>query len=642
MRACASAPRVCALKSPKLTDAARSLPDGTRRYPQKSPDVARSKPTSKSKTEDLDRTNSELRIAAAAFDAQEGMVVANSNLGILRINAVLSRICGLENVELEGKTLESLLSSHNPPELFGRIRQSLARASSWQGDVWIGARDGGDVERWLSISPVRDPTGALTHYIGAYYDVSERRRAEARIRDLAYLDQLTGLPNRTLLIDRARQALRANARQHTLGALLFIDLDNFKMLNDTKGHDIGDVLLKETAARLQSCVRKSDTVARFGGDEFVILLADLGAGNTTDAARRAEVVGKKILAQLGEPYDLRGHSHHCTACIGVALYGESELSIDELLKRADLAMYKSKAAGRNALRFFDPKMQALTAARAALEAQMAADFARGAFELHLQPQVDCNMRLIGAEALLRWPHSARGYVPPDEFIPLAESNGMIIAIGDWVMETACRKLAQLRQSPETAQLRIAVNVSAVQIHQRDFADRVASILDRTGADPRQLEIELTESLLIDNVESVIDKMRALKSRGVRFALDDFGTGYSSLSYLKLLPLDLLKIDRCFVRDILVDPNDAAIAKMIIALAETLGLELLAEGVETEAQRQALTDIGCVFFQGYLIAPALPEREFDRFRGDFQEPLRHVLDHAPALLERRPRLQVLSS
>jgi diguanylate cyclase (GGDEF)-like protein len=440
---------------------------------------------------------------------------------------------------------------------------------------------------------------------------TERRQAEARIQELAFFDPLTGLPNRTLLLDRIRQAIAGSARSGSRCALLFIDLDNFKTLNDTFGHDKGDLLLQQTARRLSSAVRAEDTVARFGGDEFVLVVSGLAA-TEAEAAAAAEAIGVKILRALDAPHRLGEVSHRCTGSMGVTLFDREAESVENLVKQADMAMYRAKAAGRNTLRFFDPAMQATVIERMSLEADIDRALRYGQFTLHYQPQVVHGKGVVGAEALLRWQHPKRGTVSPAEFIPLAEETGQILALGDWVLETACSQLARWAHRPELAHLSVAVNVSARQFRESDFVGKVVETIRRTGAAPRVLKLELTESLLVVNVQDVIAKMNALKSGGTCFSLDDFGTGYSSLTYLKRLPLEQLKIDQSFVRDLLTDPSDAAIAKTIVALAQSLGLGVIAEGVETREQWEFLVGLGCRSCQGYLFSPALPLDEFESF------------------------------
>ncbi len=445
----------------------------------------------------------------------------------------------------------------------------------------------------------------------AMRDITAHKVAQERIQTLAFYDQLTALPNRRLLLDRLQQALTGSVRYQRQGALMMVDLDNFKDINDALGHGQGDLLLQEVAKRMGSCIREGDTVARLGADEFVALLEQLDQ-NPLEAAMDAEIVAHKVLATLRQPYQLNGTEMACTASIGIALFGEQNEDTVEALKRAELALFQAKALGRNTLRFFDPKMQAAVNSRVALEAGLRDAVRQDQLLLQYQPQVTDKGQVTGVEALLRWLDPKRGMVSPAEFIPMAEETGLILPIGNWVLETACKQLAQWASQPGMAHLTVAVNVSAKQVHQRDFVDWVMLTLERTGANPHRLKLELTESLLVEDVEGVIVKMNALMARGVTFSLDDFGTGYSSLAYLQRLPLDQLKIDQGFVRDILINPNDAAIARMVIALAESLGLTVIPEGVETQAQRDFLLGLGCHNFQGYLFSRPLPIDQFEAF------------------------------
>ena len=430
---------------------------------------------------------------------------------------------------------------------------------------------------------------------------------------LAGQDPLTGLPNRRLLLDRLRHAIAASARWEQKGALLFIDLDNFKSLNDTQGHEVGDLLLKAVAERLKRCIRECDTVARLGGDEFVVMLEDLSS-DAVEAANLAENVSAKILATLNQPYAVGDGDHRSTPSIGVTIFSGNDQSTEELMKRADLAMYQAKAHGRNGVRFYDPDMQARVLARVTLENDLRQGIQQRQFRLHYQPQVDAVACVVGVEALIRWHQPERGWVSPADFIGLAEETGLIVPLGGWVVEQACLQLATWAGQPSMTHLTIAVNISVYQFRQRNFVGDVLDALRSTGARGDRLKLELTESLLVSNVEEIIEKMNALKEHGVTFALDDFGTGYSSLSYLKRLPLDQLKIDQSFVRDVLDDPNDAAIARTIIALGKSLGLSVIAEGVETQAQRDLLFDADCHFYQGYFYAKPLPLAEFEQFQA----------------------------
>ena len=440
--------------------------------------------------------------------------------------------------------------------------------------------------------------------VRTFSDVTERQQAHAQIERLAFYDALTGLPNRRLLYDRLHQTVAAGARSSGHGGLLFIDLDNFKAINDTHGHDVGDEVLKQVAVRLGQCVRQSDTVARLGGDEFVVMLDELSA-HESEAAAQVEAIGRKILASLNQPFNVARRNHHSSPSIGVALFRDQRESADELLKRADLAMYQAKAAGRNTMRFFDPQMQSVVNERAALEVDLRLGLARDELLLHYQPVVDALGQTTGVEALARWLHPSRGLVSPAQFIPLAEQTGLILPLGQWVLEVACTQLVRWSAHAATRVWSMAVNVSARQFRHADFVQQVLNTLRTTGANPYRLKLELTESLLVSDVDDAIAKMSELRSIGVRFALDDFGTGYSSLSYLQRLPLDQLKIDQSFVRDVLKSANDAAIVRTILSLAHSMELTVVAEGVETRGQHQFLMQCGCKAFQGYLFGRPAP-------------------------------------
>jgi diguanylate cyclase (GGDEF)-like protein/PAS domain S-box-containing protein len=502
------------------------------------------------------------------------------------------------------------LGAINLTEADWEAHRQLLNARQQFRDFEIQRMNANGQSYWVSVSgmPMFDADGRFRGYRGIGTDITPRKRAEDETQRLAFYDTLTGLPNRRLLMDRLAHQLQLSARSRQHGALLFIDLDNFKDLNDTLGHDIGDQLLAQVANRLVGCIREGDTAARFGGDEFVVMLEGL-SGVTDEAAGQAEAVAEKILLRLNQPYELMGKQHSSSPSIGIALFSGNSSGVDELLKRADVAMYQAKAAGRNTLRFYDPQMQAAVVARAQLDADLRQGLQRNELLLHYQPVVDVAGRIAGFEALVRWQHPQRGLVPPGEFIPVAEQTGLILPIGQWVLQTACQQLVAWRMQPAARDWTVSVNVSARQFRRSDFVAQVLAVLHDTGADPQRLKLELTESVLLSDVEDAIVKMEALRSTGVRFALDDFGTGYSSLSYLKRLPLDQLKIDQSFVRDVLEDANDAAIVRTILALAHSLDLLAVAEGVETEGQRQFLLDNGCTVFQGYLFGRPAPVETF---------------------------------
>ncbi len=552
----------------------------------------------------------EQRIAAIAFESQSGIMVTDKNGLILRVNRAFTRLTGYSADEAIGHTPRLLSSGRHAQEFYRQMWTVLAEKGYWQGQIWNRRKNGRIYAEWMTITAVRDAAGAIAHYVSAFSDITENAEAEAQIHRLAYYDALTQLPNRLLLRDRLGQALAASTRSGLYGALLFLDLDNFKTLNDTRAHDAGDQLLIDITRRLLAAVRESDTVARLGGDEFVIILEELAADAET-AAALAEQVGDKLVGVISQPCQIDGSEFHCTASIGIGLF-HRHATAEELLKQADLAMYQAKTAGRNTLRFFDPTMQTRLDERSALEAELRKALNQGQFRLYFQPQVDAAGRVVGAETLLRWIHPVRGIISPGTFIPLAEESGLILPIGHWVLETACAQLQRWSTDPDTEDLVLAINVSARQFRQADFVEQVVAVLDASGADPTRLKFELTESLVLDNVDATIDKMARLKQLGISFSMDDFGTGYSSLSYLTKLPLDQLKIDRSFVFNLPNDINDGIIAKTIISMGRSLALDVIAEGVETAGQQQFLQDHGCHAYQGYLYSKALQPGEFEGF------------------------------
>ncbi|MFZ1548845.1 MAG: EAL domain-containing protein [Candidatus Nitrotoga sp.] len=553
----------------------------------------------------------ELRIAAVAFESQESLMITNANNVILRVNRAFCESSGYMAEEVIGKKPRILNSGRHNADFYRAMWKAIHDTGTWQGEIWDRRKNGEIYPKLLTISTVKNSQGIVTHHVGSHIDITERKMAEEKITELAFFDPLTHLPNRTLLLDHLKRAMTAGNRNGSFGAVLFIDLDQFKTLNDTSGHDKGDLLLQQVAQRITASIRECDTVARMGGDEFVVVLEGL-ADTIEEAATQTKTVGRKILTAINQPYQLEGLHHRNTASLGVTLFRGYETSIDDLLKQADLAMYKSKAMGRNALHFFDPAMQTIVVERAAMEVDLHTAIQDNQFVLHYQAQVVSDGRITGAEALVRWRHPQRGMLSPAEFIPLSEETGLILPLGQWVLEAACAQLALWAVRPEMSHLTVAVNVSAQQFREAEFVGTVMTAINQTGANPKLLKLELTESLLVDNVGEVIEKMFVLKASGVGFSLDDFGTGYSSLTYLKRLPLDQLKIDKSFVRDVLSDPNDAAIARTIVALAQSLGLGVIAEGVETEQQRDFLTSVGCHTYQGYFFSRPLPVEEFEAF------------------------------
>ena len=557
---------------------------------------------------ELVMANKELSIAATVFESQEGMMVTDTNHILLRVNRAFTQITGYSAEEALGQTPGLLSSGMHSKAFFATMWDNVNSTGSWNGEVLTRRKNGEVYPEYLNITAVKSAEGIVTNYVKTFTDITESKAASAEIERLAFYDPLTQLPNRRLFLDRLNQALAVSSHNGERGALLFLDLDQFKSLNDTLGHDMGDLLLQQVSGRLKACLRESDTVARFGGDEFVVLLENLSE-NALEAAAQTKDIATKINLSLNQTYQLNEHVCHNSPSIGAALFIGHELTAEELLKQTDIAMYQSKAEGRNTLRFFDKKMQKTIIARVELENELREAVEQSQFELHYQVQVDQSAQAIGAEVLIRWQHPQRGLLSPAHFIPLAEDTGLILPIGQWVLDTVCAQLNTWQQDPLTRDIMLAVNVSAKQLQQDDFVQQVQATLQRHGTKPARLKLELTESMLLDNVHEVIGKMNALNETGIHFSLDDFGTGYSSLQYLKMLPLEQLKIDRSFVRDIATDNSDRTIVRAIIALGASLGINVIAEGVETGEQHQFLLDNACLQYQGYLFSKALPLAEF---------------------------------
>jgi diguanylate cyclase (GGDEF)-like protein/PAS domain S-box-containing protein len=551
---------------------------------------------------------SEVRYRTVFETCFDGICIVDSVEGtFLDPNPKFLELLGYTRDEVAGRTAAEL-GIWADPQQRDRLLELLREHQACNGfEALLRKKDGNTLWAVLSVSQIEIDCKPSLVVIAR--DISAARAAEDEIRNLAFYDQLTHLGNRRLLLDRLRQALASCSRTNSTGAVLFIDLDDFKTLNDTLGHKTGDLLLRQIAGRISDCIRESDVVARLGGDEFVVILEDLSTVSE-DAAAVAETVAQKLLITLAEPCQLAGRECRATSSIGIALFGDLRNSLDDIMQQADLAMYQAKAAGGNTARFFAPALQAAVNARAAMEDDLRHAIGTSQFQLYYQPQVHRD-RIAGAEALLRWRHPRRGPLSPDTFIPLAEKTGLIVPLGAWIVETAFAQAALWAQQEGMRHLTISVNISARQFRQPDFVGQVLSALQRTGADPAHIRLELTESMLVDSIEDVKIKMASLKEHGLRLSIDDFGTGYSSLSYLSHLPLDQLKIDRSFVSNMLVDTGSGAIAKAIIALGDSMGLSVIAEGVETEEQRDFLSRSGCHTFQGYLFSPAVVASEFER-------------------------------
>jgi len=560
------------------------------------------------------QAETELALAASVFEnSQEGILITNPDKIIIRVNNAFSFLTGYKAEEVIG-TVPQVLSSEQYNEIFYQFMWEQINAHGyWQGEITNCRKDGSTYLEWLTIIRVTNKSGETTHYVGIFVDITDRKLNEDHIHKLAFYDSLTQLPNRRLFVDRLRSALISSQHNHYYGALMFIDIDRFKILNDTQGHDIGDQLLIEVSKRLTHCVREQDTVVRLGGDEFVIMLEHL-SNDVTEATLFAQRVGDKVLHTLSQPYtlrhfDLQGQplssvEHHSSASIGMKLFQGTDKG-DDLLKQADMAMYQAKQSGRNTLCIFDPDMQAKLTERAMLEADMSLALQNNQFHLHYQVQVNAEGQATGAEVLLRWHHPLRGNIPPVEFIPLAEESGLIGVLGLWVLNKSCQTLAVWAEQSETEQLTLAVNVSAKQFNRDNFVDEIKEILNESRINPQRLKLEITESIIMVDVEQTIKIMNDLRELGISFSMDDFGTGYSSLAYLQRLPLSQLKIDQSFLRNLTVDSTDTVIIRTILALGNSLGINVIAEGVETQQQRDYLLNNGCQFFQGYLFGKPEP-------------------------------------
>ncbi|MEO3677901.1 EAL domain-containing protein [Rheinheimera sp. FR7-31] len=542
------------------------------------------------------------QLNALAFHTREAIMITDAQQRIIRVNPAFTDITGYSEAEVVGKNPTVLSSGLHDKPFYQHLWQTLQQYDVWSGEIYNRRKNGEVYPEHVVINALKDDKGVITHYIASFNDISKAKADQQRIHHLAYYDPLTQLPNRRLLLDKIAEIQNECQRSNDFAALLFIDLDHFKQLNDSLGHSYGDELLCQLAERLQLTIRATDTLARPGGDEF-ILLARLLTKEQDLAAQDAQNLGNKLLQEIRQPFLLKQHQYHLTASIGIALFNDNSKPIDELLSSADLAMYHSKERGRNQLYFFEQHMQENLRQRQQLEQGLKQTLANNEFRLFYQPKVNKEGKLAGYEALLRWQRPGHGLVPPDQFIPLAESTGLIIDIGQWVLQTACEQIKQFCN--QGTPLPIAVNVSQRQLAQKNFVATVQHILTTTAIDPHLLELELTESMLHDNLDSTRHKLTLLNQQGVCFSLDDFGTGYSSLSYLKNLPISVLKIDKSFVREFLSQDTDHAIVRTILAMAESLSLRVVAEGVEQQAQFDELVALGCDLFQGYLFGKPAP-------------------------------------
>jgi diguanylate cyclase (GGDEF)-like protein/PAS domain S-box-containing protein len=572
------------------------------------------------KFKEAENTAEQLRVAAIAFETHDAIIITDGKANIIHVNQAFQRITGYSTEEVIGKNPRIFSSGRQDKNFYANMWCSLLDTGKWRGEVWDRNRSGNIYPKDMSITAVKNAHGVTTQYVAIFTDITNRKQAEEAIHNLAFYDVLTGLPNRRLFLDRLGMALAVSIRNKHFGALMFLDMDKFKALNDTLGHDFGDMLLIEVANRLKFCVREIDTVARLGGDEFVVVIEGI-CENEEEASQHAAQVAEKIRSVLATPYRLKEYTHCSSPSIGVCLYFGNNHSVAELIKHADTAMYQAKLNGRNRVQFFDPQLQHLMEIRGKLESDLRRAIPGQQLRLHYQIQLDNAQRAIGAEALVRWMHPERGMISPAEFIPIAEESLLILDLGNWVLDTACRQIAAWSQNELTRDLVLAVNISAQQFKQANFIEQIDAMLNKHGIEPSRLKLELTESIALSDIDTVVAKMLMVRQMlGVTLSLDDFGTGYSSLSYLKKLPLDQIKIDQSFVRDITTDASDAIMVKTIIHLAQNFGLNVIAEGVETEAQFAFLRENGCMAFQGYLFSKPVSIEQFEALLSKFNPAL----------------------
>ena len=558
----------------------------------------------------------ELRLAATMFNTHAGILITETDGTIIRVNPAFEKMTGYSSQELIGQNPSFLQSGKQDKNFYANMWREIAENGMWQGELWNKHKSGTLYAEWLTLTAVKNESGEVTHYVGTTQDVTTRKQAESKIEYRAYHDDLTDLANRRLLHDRLHQNISTCKRDNTFGAVLLLDLDRFKDLNDSLGHSAGDEILRLVATRLKSLMREEDTIARMGGDEFVVILPSVDSDIST-VGLKVQAIAEKIRLSLSQPYQLNEESCYLNVSIGISLFPDNADNIDDILKHADTALYRAKAQGRNTVCFYHPSMQIEVDARLVMCNGLRNAIKNNELLLHYQPQVNSNGEIIGAEALIRWQHPEQGMIPPNQFISVAEDTGLILDIGEWVLQEAARQVAEWHANDVCSQdmLRLAINVSARQFHQPDFVEQVLSIFRQAGVSTSCIELEVTESLLMSNIEEVVEKMHALRKHDIRISIDDFGTGYSCLSYLKQLPIDLLKIDQSFVRDITQDKDDAMVVETIIAMSRHLGLNVIAEGVETQQQMDFLITKGCNTFQGYFFSRPLNAEAFADYIGE---------------------------
>lgn len=552
----------------------------------------------------------ELRISAITFNSQDAIIITDAEVKTLRVNQKVMEVTGYKSRELIGREPSLLSSNIQSKQFYADMWRTVEAMGSWEGEVWDKRKNGEVFPMLIAITTIHDAKNRVTNYVFSFSDITATKRDADAIHKLAFFDPLTHLPNRRALSERVAKALIACESLSKTLAILFIDMDNFKDVNDAMGHQLGDRILVETAQRLRRCMRNDDTVARIGSDEFAIVVKNLDI-NIEIAKSEVEIVTTKILDALNSAYHLDEREIHSSASIGMAIASHCQVPIEELFKQADIGLYQAKNSGRNQMCFFDPAMQETVTLQAQLANALYGAIQDQQFELYYQIQVDNKDNPVGAEALIRWQHPTLGIVSPNDFIPLAEASGLILLIGRWVLETACAQLKRWQTDPRTCWLSLAINISPRQFHQSDFVETVLQAIAKYDIPPSSLKLELTETVILDNTSETVEKMHQLKRAGMEFALDDFGTGYSSLSYLTQLPLAQLKMDQSFVRNIGLTEGDDIIVQTIIAMAKSLGIKVIAEGVETEAQCSFLEKLGCPLFQGYLFSKPVSVAEFER-------------------------------
>ncbi len=586
--------------------------DLEKRVAERTRELARANADLTREVEERKQAQTELLLAAEVFEhSLEGIVITDPHGAILKVNPAFTTITGYPQEEVLGQNPRVLKSDRHDEAFYQEMWRGIIEQGRWEGEIWNRRKSGESYPEWLSISAVKDAAGNTTHYVGVFHDITEAKESEEQIRFQAYHDALTGLPNRLLLKDRLAVAIHHAQRVAGKVAVLFLDLDNFKNINDSLGHIVGDWLLQSVAYRLLKLMREEDTVARLGGDEFVVMIEEV------ENVREVVNVAQRVIEAFAAPVNVGNHELFVTPSMGITLFPEDGRDADTLIKNADLAMYQAKAAGRNDYRLFTPQMNENVTRRLALEGQLRRAVENGALIPYFQPKADMHTcRISGMEALARWPQEDGSLVSPAEFIPLAEETGLILPLGESILEQACTAARDLAQNGH-ADLVMAVNLSPKQFRQQDLVARILNILERTGLPPANLELEITETILMTDIDKTVDKLRELASHGIGLAVDDFGTGYSSLSYLRHFPLRSLKIDQSFVRDITRDENVANIVRTIIALARNFKLDVVAEGVETREQFTFLRDQGCQYVQGFLLAKPLPMDGFKDFLANHE-------------------------